>query len=227
MAEIIKFYPKYVLRARELLRKSPKEDVDGVIKMVVQMLLQEIEDGLDNEFEEERPFFEKVNELYMSYSQGCYFCDKEISGDETEFNLDVHLCLSCMSKVANILIAFGIDHQLLFPGMNKKIQKTRLDMEREPICQFCKQEKRNGVGCRESVLPEHRKSHRDYIPGRIPYGEEIRFIEVGKESAFPTFCPHCFVRLGQFHHSKCFVEECPVCRKQVMSCECKGESNEL
>ena len=224
MSKLIKFDPASARRARELLDSLPREDVEAIILLVAGMFLDEIEDGLnDDEFNpEERPFFEAVNDLYRDAETGCYFCDYRIDGNEAEFNLDVHLCLLCMMKIANVLAAFGVDHTRLFPGMGpRNIQKTRLNNTPAgvaTVCEFCHQDKKEGVGCEAEVY----RYPGDLLLRRIPYGEETRF---GENASFPNFCHECKVKLGQYHHWECFMEECPNCRNQLISCDCATRRN--
>jgi hypothetical protein len=49
---------------------------------------------------------------------------------------------------------------------------------------------------------------------RIRYGKE----ESGWNSNVP--CHDCGILEGEFHVPNCDVEECPVCRGQLLSCEC-------
>lgn len=51
---------------------------------------------------------------------------------------------------------------------------------------------------------------------RVPFGEERGWsVEPGE------FCHDCGVMSGELHVPSCDVEECPVCREQVIGCDCK------
>jgi len=50
----------------------------------------------------------------------------------------------------------------------------------------------------------------------IPYGEETR----AEFSVNSERCHDCNVEIGGFHHGRCDVEECPVCHRQLISCDC-------
>lgn len=73
------------------------------------------------------------------------------------------------------------------------------------ICKGCGKEMSNGNGC----LP---------IEGfeRIPYGNEERF-----QTPAGVTCHDCNVKIGQFHHVNCDMEECPKCGFQLLSCSCE------
>jgi hypothetical protein len=53
---------------------------------------------------------------------------------------------------------------------------------------------------------------------RIRYGNGQ-----GDRSAETIPCPDCGVLKGDFHVPSCDVEECPVCGRQLISCDCKFE----
>lgn len=36
-------------------------------------------------------------------------------------------------------------------------------------------------------------------------------------------CPDCGVAIGGFHHLGCDIQRCPVCRQQLISCECRWD----
>ena len=35
-------------------------------------------------------------------------------------------------------------------------------------------------------------------------------------------CHDCGIKLGEFHHDNCDMEECPVCGGQLISCDCNN-----
>ena len=52
---------------------------------------------------------------------------------------------------------------------------------------------------------------------RIAFGNETYpMITTGA-----CLCPCCSAALNQFHEPLCEREQCPVCKQQVMSCECE------
>lgn len=211
---VIKFEPEYIRKAKERLNSMPKEDAEGILKMIAEMLLHEVEEGLNAEDATpgERPFFELVNQLY---ERECYFCDERVDPNASEFNLDVHLCMTCMCKLANALDAFGVDYSRLFPGLGpRKIQKTKFIGQNPTVCEICRQDIKEGTGCGVGVFT----FPGDLLLRRVPYGEETRF---GEGMNFPPdFCPECKVKSGQYHHWVCFWEECPNCHNQAASCHC-------
>ena len=58
---------------------------------------------------------------------------------------------------------------------------------------------------------------------RIPYGRESKWYdkEFGKDVSWVDYnptCHDCGVPAGKLHDSRCDVEECPICHKQLLSC---------
>lgn len=50
---------------------------------------------------------------------------------------------------------------------------------------------------------------------RTRYGDETE--DIGAEN---RPCPDCGVIKGQLHVRGCDIEECPVCKKQAIACDC-------
>jgi len=134
--KVVQLTPKYIEtylesleKAPEVLAKLPKHEVEFIVKYLTDQFIEEIKQGLEGEIEyKDAPFFEVVDRLYEDVEvKGCYFCDRSIDGNAEPFDYpnNTRLCLTCMEKAANLLVAFGIDHGSLFPGMgDRKIQKV-------------------------------------------------------------------------------------------------------
>lgn len=132
--KVVKLEPKDIQKAKTLLSTLSEEDVNNIMKYIGGKFVAEITQGVVGEIEYEgNPFFEVIDRIYESVKvRGCYFCDPDIDGNETQFNYpaETRLCMSCQLKVANLLKAFEIDHETLFPGMAKRDhQKVIYDLE--------------------------------------------------------------------------------------------------
>ena len=116
---------QWVKEGQDILFKLTDKEAKVITAYIVNLVLADVKRGLEGE--EPSPLFQAIDEEYRKASKGCYFHDNDIDGNETEFNLDSHLCLFCMVKLANILQAFGISPGCLFPHMSERgVQKTRL-----------------------------------------------------------------------------------------------------
>jgi len=129
---VIKLTPKYIQAAKEVLAGLPEDQVKDVTMFIAGQFIEEIGLGLEGELEyREAPFFEVVDKMYEeSQPKGCYFCDRSIDGNEKPFDYpnSTKLCLTCMLKVANLMVAFGINPGSLFPGMgDRQIQAVLYD----------------------------------------------------------------------------------------------------
>ena len=72
------------------------DQVKDIAMYFATTFIEEITQGLEGEIDyEEAPFFELVDNLYKEYEVwGCYFCDREIDGNEIPFDPDtVYMCL--------------------------------------------------------------------------------------------------------------------------------------
>lgn len=80
------------------------------------------------------------------------------------------------------------------------------------ICDSCNGEMLEADGCTDKyvVYDDDRGIE------RIRFGDEMRF---GGET-FNGRCPDCNVKVGEFHHPGCDIEECPRCGRQLLSCDC-------
>ena len=87
-----------------------------------------------------------------------------------------------------------------------------MDEEKYAVCEDCFQEMKPGLGCTTDQIA--------FDSGlqlyRIPYGAEERFGNFDDSKP----CHDCNVTPGQYHHSSCDWEECPLCGFQLLSCGC-------
>jgi len=131
-SKVVELTPAYVTIAVNAMAKLTKEERDAIAKYATDLFVREVHRGLEGEVGyDEAPFFEVIDRMYRNAQpKGCYFCDADIDGNEVPFDYpdSTRLCLECQLKVANLLVAFGIDPQCLFPGMGeRKRQKILYD----------------------------------------------------------------------------------------------------
>lgn len=77
-------------------------------------------------------------------------------------------------------------------------------------CNVCGKEKSAKVSCDWKFFEIDERQYE-----RVKYGEEKR-----SGSAREPFCQGCGTPTGGYHHPGCPVEECPLCKKIVLECEC-------
>ena len=129
--KVVQLTPKYIQtylealeKASGVLAKLSEHEVELVITYLADQFVEEIEQALEGEIEyKNAPFFEVIDRIYKeAQPKGCYFCDRSIDGNAEPFDYPdkTRICLTCMDKVANLLVAFGIDHTSLFPAMGKR-----------------------------------------------------------------------------------------------------------
>jgi len=53
----------------------------------------------------------------------------------------------------------------------------------------------------------------------IRFGDDEHNFDIGK-----GVCHDCGVKLGEFHHDNCDMEECPACGYQLISCDCENKA---
>lgn len=82
-------------------------------------------------------------------------------------------------------------------------------------CRECGRAMAPGTGCTGSVDQDKR-----FVgpAQRLPYGHETRVCDI--RTSDTVTCVGCNVRLGQYHHGGCDIEECPICHGQLIACGC-------
>lgn len=83
-------------------------------------------------------------------------------------------------------------------------------------CKFCNQDMSHAKGCIKLSI---RHNGRDYDPIKVGNPGDWYF---GKPA--DTRCGDCNAMIGHYHHPGCDMEICPVCKGQLLSCGCAGES---
>lgn len=78
-------------------------------------------------------------------------------------------------------------------------------------CHVCGKKKSDNAGCDWGCFEIDERKYE-----RLKYGDERR----SHFSREAPFCPGCGAPEGGYHHPGCPVEECPLCRKTVLNCEC-------
>jgi hypothetical protein len=82
------------------------------------------------------------------------------------------------------------------------------------VCRWCEQEMTTAGSCTVSAL------HRD--------GRRVEMIPFGAEPgrrALRLRCFDCGVSAGGFHHLGCDMQRCPLCRRQMMTCDCRFDED--
>ena len=83
-------------------------------------------------------------------------------------------------------------------------------------CNFCKNDTEDVDGCDGTMA--YMMGERAYP--RVPFGKESGHLKIladySKKNS--NSCTHCNVSIGNHHHAKCDVEECPKCHQQMLLC---------
>jgi hypothetical protein len=82
-------------------------------------------------------------------------------------------------------------------------------------CLWCLAEMGDAETCDVDVL------HRD--------GSPVPLTRYGDERDWPsarTVCGDCGVARGGWHHPGCDIQECPSCRRQLLSCDCRFDEHD-
>ncbi len=77
---------------------------------------------------------------------------------------------------------------------------------------------------KEDLLESQKNKHFITIKGekveRIKYGDEPLYINDEFGSFTLNYCGDCAAQLGEYHLDGCDWEVCPVCKKQLLTCDC-------
>lgn len=89
------------------------------------------------------------------------------------------------------------------------------------ICEWCQKEMTDPAtgGCDHFTYDDY--------PG-LPPQERVRFGQegIGLGNQPGERCPGCGATVGGYHHPGCDVEQCPVCRGQLIECDCPRADSE-
>lgn len=80
-------------------------------------------------------------------------------------------------------------------------------------CEVCHREMLNGAGCAVSKIHIGGKVYE-----RIPVGGKSDW---GEKGGMNYVCHDCAAKQGTYHHWGCDIERCPVCGRQLISCDCE------
>ena len=99
----------------------------------------------------------------------------------------------------------GVEAEIISEFSRKNIEYQGDKMSVHNPIDIIKAQKQNGIISNGTVYE------------RIPFGKEIRMPwgSIGKN------CGDCCVLLGQYHTEGCDIEECPICHKQFLTCNCQ------
>ena len=94
------------------------------------------------------------------------------------------------------------------------------------ICDWCGEEMMEADSCitEEGLNIQTPDGVQNFSP--VKFGEESRFSSTLELGSFTPLepndqCPDCNVKIGGYHHPGCDVEECPYCRRQMLSHDCE------
>ena len=81
------------------------------------------------------------------------------------------------------------------------------------VCTWCELEMTTAATCTITKLHRH--------------GTPVDLIPWGREPGWKASsrCHDCAVRFGGFHHPGCDVQRCPVCGRQMLSCDCRFDED--
>ena len=63
-------------------------------------------------------------------------------------------------------------------------------------------------------------AQREPFGGQVRFGDEQYLQDAFAAGWLEERCGDCGVERGGYHHPGCDVEECPLCRTQLLSCDC-------
>lgn len=109
--------------------------------------------------------------------------------------------------------------------MYKDIEKELLQFSKGYVCyrglEFNPQALK---AYKEDLLESQKNKHFITVKGeiveRIKYGEESQYINDEYNSFSLIYCGDCAAKLGEYHIDGCDWEVCPVCKKQLLTCDC-------
>ena len=119
--------PEWMQKAQDVWDLLDVEQRGTLLTWLMNIVQLDIKDSLSGKIPP-GAFFTAVEEAYSDELGKCYLCSRIVDGNEEEFNDQRYLCLFCSVKVANILIACGVDHKKYFPAMeDRPVQKWRVE----------------------------------------------------------------------------------------------------
>ncbi|MCI8992992.1 MAG: recombinase family protein [Eubacterium sp.] len=138
-----------------------------------------------------------VTKKHIDYVQMCLDLDNEILKDFIDQVIDQIVALN--GSVQKIRFVNGLEHEFIYsaPAESSK-------------CRVCGCSIGKTVSCRIWTISYQGKKYR-----RVKVGDPGDPYE-GKKTGK---CAACGVNFGRFHHADCEKEICPICGKQLISCE--------
>lgn len=81
------------------------------------------------------------------------------------------------------------------------------------ICKICNGDMLKVNGCKPSTFIFEGRAY-----SRVKVGDAGDFHE---DDSTDSRCSDCGAKYGYYHHEGCDCERCPVCKGQLLSCECE------
>lgn len=122
MADIIFLPPKGTPRSTILAEAEGvlgREKLERLTGVILKLVLDEVKEGLGLTFSHRDtfPMFDQIQTLYdeSDRKMQCYLCSPDIDACDEPYTAKSRLCPGCQQRVGNMLRAFGLAPERIFP----------------------------------------------------------------------------------------------------------------